>query len=149
MKRIVFILPMLLFVLYGIDATPVFSADCRAGLAGTRTTFGSGKFSQSTDNVSSLSFLIDDAEPQIMILEQRKSGIVLRTERLMIVNSTENLIQAIAINGESIQVYTILRKTKVLFYSNQRADFVGNTAVFPSLISAMWGIVDISYDNFN
>jgi len=149
MKRTVFVLGLIVSAVSAISAKPLFVADCWAGVNGTRTTFAGGKFTQTTDTIRSLSFNIDDSEPDVLVLEQKRSGVLLSTERLTIVNLTENLIQAISLNGESIQVYTILRKSRALFYSNQRADFVGPTALFPSLVSAMWGILEISQDNLH
>jgi hypothetical protein len=147
MKKFAFVLCLTLFAGSMLGAKPLFVADCQAGVSGTRTTFDGGKFTQTPDTVRSLSFTIDDSEPDVLVLEQKRAGVPVYTERLMIVNITENLILAIAINDESLQAYTILRKSKVIFYSNQRADYVGPTAIFPSLVSAMWGVLDILRDD--
>lgn len=144
MKMITAILSLLLTGSTQIFADQIFLAVAPGGMVGQSTSLENGKFIVSSDGMKAkLSFRIDSVEPNNLILESDRTGFPLYTEKLVIVNSTENLVQAVGIYAESIMVYTLLKKEGTVYYSNQRAVYNNK---FPSLVSAMWGNLTILVD---
>ncbi len=126
----------------------VFMAISEEGLKGDRTTYEAQGFKTDTDAISSkFVFRIDGSDLKTLVVEQARPGFPLNSNNYFITSSTSDYVQAVGFWDGTVQTYTIMKKDGVVYYANQRASFVdGVGRPWPSLVSAMWGRVRLTYD---
>ena len=129
----------------------VFMAVSEDGLKGDRTTFEEQRFKTDTDGMSSkFVFRIDSADLKTLVVEQVRPGFPLNSNSYFITSSTGDFVQAVGFWDGTVQTYTIMKKEEVVYYTNQRATFLdGLGRQWPSVVSAMWGRIKLTYDYTN